>query len=44
MEAELPLKRFPDSSISFLILIGRCVEGHPTPKNIPLDRQLPDST
>ena len=26
---QLPLKRFPDSSVSSLILVGWCEEGHP---------------
>ena len=47
MEAgiQLPLKKTPDSSISSLILVGWCEEGHPATKtrsNIPMDRQLPD--
>ena len=33
-EIQLLLKRFPDSSISSLILAGWCEEGHPTTKNL----------
>ena len=33
-EIQLPLKRFPDSSISSLILVGWCEEGHPATKNL----------
>ena len=33
-EIQLPLKRFPDSSLSSLILVGWCEEGHPTTKNL----------
>ena len=44
-EIQLWLKRFPDSSVSSLISVGWCEEGHPTTKtcsNIPMDRQLRD--
>ena len=46
-EIQLPLKRFPDSSVSSLIPVGWCEEGKgfPPPEtrsNIPMDRQLPD--
>ena len=33
VEIQLLLKRFPDSSVSSLILVGRCEEGHPATKN-----------
>ena len=33
VEIKLPLKRFPDSSVSSLILVGWCEEGHPATKN-----------
>ena len=33
-EIQLPLKRFPDSSVSSLILVGWCEEGHPATKNL----------
>ena len=34
MEIQLPLKSFPDSSISSLIPAGWCEEGHSTAKNL----------
>ena len=34
VEIQLPLKRFPDSSVSTLILVGWCEEGHPANKNL----------
>ena len=33
-EIQLPLNRFPDSSVSSLILVGWREEGHPVTKNL----------
>ena len=32
VEIQLPLKKFPDSSVSSLIQAGWCEEGHPATK------------
>ena len=42
VEIQLPLKSFPDSSVSFLVGVRKGIPPPKTHFNIPMDRQLPD--